>query len=260
MRLAAIFCVWDDYELLNRSIDNIWPLVDQVIVMYSIESNFGELSERPVPLSDKPILAYPREPDFDLTPQQNERRKRNSGLEIARQLGFTHFIMCDSDEMYEPEAFLKEKEHIEKENITGTVCRTKVYFKRPDLTIGFDTTLVPFIHKITPDLRFEWNTKYPFAFEGPRKDIRIDPTRQLNITSGVEMSEIVMHHYSWIRKDFDKKIRNSTARQNIENSTILKDLLNAKPGYFCEFYGKTLEPSSDLFNLCSLEFIKEQKD
>jgi hypothetical protein len=112
--------------------------------------------------------------------------------------------------------------------------------------------LVPFIHKITDGLKFEWNTKYPFAFEGPKREIRIDPTRQLNIISGVEMSEITMHHMSWIRSDIKKKIRNSSARQNIEKSTIVRDYRNAKEGYYCEFYRTKLEACENLFNLPEL--------
>jgi len=54
---------------------------------------------------------------------------------------------------------------------------------------------------------------------------------------------------SWVRKDVKKKIRNSTARQNIERSSIVRDYTNAKEGYFCEFYGKTLERSPNVFGL-----------
>lgn len=261
MTLAAIYTVWDDYELLRWSMKNMGPLVDRIIVMVSEESNYGEFSPMPVPLSTdfQKVLVYPNIPQPELTPQQNERRKRNQGLEIARQLGFTHFIMMDADEVYDPAEFLKEKERFFNTDLAGTVCRVKTYFKDPCLTIGYDTTLVPFIHKITPDLRFEWNTRYPFAFEGPKREIRIDPTRQMNINSGVEWSEITMHHFSWVRPDVNKKIRNSTARANLEQSSVVEDFALAKPGYFCKLYGKTLQPCCDIFNLCSLPFIKQQK-
>ena len=253
MRLAGIYTVWDDWDLFTHSHKNIMPLVDGVIVVFSQTSNFGEDSKiKTVAIWGEGNHIFNFEPDLSLPPQVNERNKRNFGLQKAKDMGFTHFIMLDADEFYEPQAFLNEKERIFKGNIAGTVCRTQVYFAKPTLTIGLDTTLVPFIHKITPDLHFTWNTRYPFAFEGPKREIRIDPTRQLNITQGVEMSEIIMHHYSWIRKDYEKKIRNSTARANIERSTIMNDLLQAKEGYFCEFYRKQLAPSADLFNLCQI--------
>jgi len=250
MKLAAIYTVWDDWDLLEHSIKNISPLVDYVIIAYSNISNFGELASTQKHWISFKSDEYVFDPDLSRPAAYNERAKRNYGLHLAREGGFTHFIMLDADEFYEPEPFLKEKERIFKNNIAGTVCRTKVYFKEPTLTIGYDTTLVPFIHKITPSLRFEFNPRYPYAFEGPKREIRIDPTRQLNINSGVEWSDITMHHYSWVRSDYEKKIRNSSARANIERSTILTDLRNAKAGYFCEFYGKQLEATSNPFAVC----------
>lgn len=246
-KVVAIYNVWDDWELLRHSVKNIRPLVDGVIIVYSNQSNSGEIS--PIPQEWISHESVRCEPDLKKSLRENETFKRNTGLKKAKELGFSHFLMCDADEMYEPSEFLKEKERIFKNDIAGTVCRTKVYFREPTLTIGYDVTLVPFIHKITPDLSFTWNTKYPFAFEGARREIRIDPTRQMNINSGVEMSEITMHHMSWVRSDVRKKIRNSTARQNIENSTIVEDYINSKAGYYCEFYKTKIESCENLFNL-----------
>jgi len=71
------------------------------------------------------------------------------------------------------------------------------------------------------------------------------------------MSPIIMHHYSYIRKDIQKKIRNSTARTNIERSTILTDLSQAEPGYFCQFYGKLLASTPNVFGLPDLNVVPE---
>lgn len=250
MRLVGIWHVWDDYDLLEYSTDVVGDLLDGCIIVYSETSNFGELSPIQVDPVHDGVHFFKCEPDLNLPPAANERAKRNFGLQKARELGYTHFLNLDSDELYDPVEFLKEKERFKNPDLLGTVCRVKTYFRSPTLTIGYDTTLVPFIHKITPDLRFEWNPKYPYAFEGDvKKQIRIDPTRQMNINSGVEWSDITMHHMSWIRSDIEKKIRNSTARQNIEGSTILQDYQQAKPGYYCEFYKARLEACENLFNL-----------
>lgn len=244
MKLAAIYNVWDDWDLLYHSTENIRPLVDGVIIVASEKSNYGEVS--PIPFWGRDYLVQ-REPQFG-HPMNSETDKRNYGLQIAREQGYTHFIMLDSDEFYEREAFLKEKQRfIDNPDLAGLVCATQVYFKSPTLTIGLDTTLVPFIHKLTPELKHSFNRKYPYAWINHQ--IRIDPTRSLNIDSGVEWSEIVMHHMSWIRKDYDKKIRNSTARANIEKSTIKDDLLLAKDGVMCKFYGKVLHTVPNRFNL-----------
>jgi len=247
MRLVAIYNVWNDWQLLYHSVKNIRPLVDGVIIVASTNSNSGEKSHIPQYwLSDDLLIC---EPDLKKSLRDNETFKRNTGLNKAKQHGYTHFLMMDADEFYEPNEFLKEKERFKNPDLLGLVCRTKVYFREPTLTVGYDVTLVPFIHKITPDLCFMWNVRYPFAFEGPKREIRIDPTRQINITSGVEWSDITMHHMSWIRSDVKKKIRNSTARQNIENSTIVRDYVNAKAGYYCEFYKAKIESCENLFNI-----------
>ena len=253
MKLAAVYNSWDDWEILEHSIKNIRPLVDLVIVVYSKTSNYGEVSTGPdgsahqFDITNIPVFFFRCEPILTLRPEENERMKRNEGLRYAKELQATHFLMMDSDEVYEPEPFLKEKERFLNSDLQGLVCASQVYFKSPRLTIGLDTTRVTFIHKITPNLRFEWNKKFPFAFD--KMAIRIDPTRMLNINSGVEWSDIIMHHYSWVRSDFEKKIRNSTARANIERSTIRQDLALAKEGYFCEFYQKTLIRASVDFNI-----------
>lgn len=244
MKLCAIFCVWDDYDLLYHSTENIRPLVDGIIIIASEKSNYGEVSPIPFWSRDK---VFQWEPELH-HPMNNETAKRNYGLKIAREEGYTHFIMMDADEFYNPIDFEREKQRFHvKPELQGLVCASQVYFKSPTLTIGLDTTRVPFIHKLTPTLKHEFNKHYPMAWE--ERQIRIDPTRSLNINSGVEWSDIVMHHYSWVRKDYDKKIRNSTARANIERSTIKEDLLLAKAGEMCKFYGKVLHAVPNYFNL-----------
>lgn len=242
MRLAGIYNVWHDYDLLQYSLKNIRPLVDGVIIVASEQSNYGEISPIPKNLQD----VYRREPQFR-DARNSETDKRNFGLKIAREQGYTHFLTMDADEFYEPEAFLKEKEKFKNPNLKGLVCQCQTYFKSPQLTIGLDTTLVPFIHELTPTINHEFNRNYPFAWIN--RQIRIDPTRSLNITSGVERTDLIMHHYSYLRSDLSVKIRNSTARANIEKSTLKEDYRNAKAGYFCKFYQKTLYEVPNYFNI-----------
>jgi hypothetical protein len=252
MRLAAIYCVWGDAnDLLQLSIDNIEPVVDGVIVVYSNTSNYGNTAL--VKCTPKPKVNYTNwEPNTARTPHDNETDKRNYGLNLARNSGYTHFIMLDADEFYEQSAFKIEKEYIEQNDVIGKVCKTKVYFKKPTLTIGFDHTLVPFIHKITPGLQFHFNHKtYPFAYDD-QGNAHIDPTRRLNITRGIEWTSITMHHYSWVRSDYNIKIENSAASKNLKKSGIYSDLEKAAEGVYNEFYRKTLTTCDNLFNIPEL--------
>lgn len=258
MRLCAVYSIWNDWDWLKISYERIRPLVNGVIVVYSEKSNYGEVSPVQYPwdmnkepysflhYADDELHICQREPVFHQA-LHSETDKRNFGLQQARELGYTHFVMLDADELYLPEEFNAAKKLFEDPDLQGLVCRSQVYFGSPKLTIGLDTTLVPFIHKITPTLKHEFNRNYPFAWEG--KSIRIDPTRSLNINSGVKMCDVTMHHYSWVRKDYEKKIRNSTARANLERSTIREDLRLAKDGYFVKFYGKSLVRAQVDFNI-----------
>jgi hypothetical protein len=255
MKLAAVYNTWNDLTLLRQSIANIRPLVDVVIVVFSRKSNTGETHDGPdgsveeFEATNVPIFFVQHEPNLKLNQRDNETAKRNRGVDYARSLKCTHFVALDSDEFYEPEEFLKAKKRFTHEpNLKGLVCPLNVYFKSPELTIGRDITLVPFIHVLTPTIKHEFNRNYPFAWINGQ--IRIDPTRSLNINSGVEYTEqVVMHHMSYVREDLELKIRNSTARANLERSTIREDFNNAKPGYFCKFYQKTLEPAPNIFGI-----------
>jgi hypothetical protein len=261
VKLVAIYNVWSDtLDLLEHSLENIISVVDGVIVVWSENSNYGNydasIKQFASYYPDPRVKFYQCEPLPKAQPFDNERLKRNFGLEKAKQGGFTHFIMMDADEFYFHEDVRSELKRFKDSNLQGLVCRSKVYFRSPTLTIGLDTTLVPFIHKLTSELHFDFNREYPFAWTNmdkvpftPKKRIRIDPTRQMNIRSGVEWSEIVMHHYSWVRKDPMVKIKNSSAKVNIENSTIHQDYLMAKEGYYCKFYEKELARCPNFFGL-----------
>lgn len=245
MKLALVYIVWDDWQMLSHSIRNMRPLADGVIIVGSTYSNHKEYS--PIPDEFRNDELHVREPHFNI-PMHSETDKRNFALDIARKQGYTHFLMMDSDEFYEPEPFLKAKRRFLNSNLAGLVCPCMVYFGSPELTLGMDVTLVPFIHQITPMLKFEFNRRYPHAWDGNK--IRIDPTRSMNINSGVDYTgDVVMHHLSWVRDDYAKKIRNSTARVNLERSNILNQVVDAKEGDFIDFYGKRLTRCPNRFGI-----------
>lgn len=244
MNLIAIFIVWDGLEILPFALKNIEPVVDDILIVWSESSNRGNPGN--FNRSDyRPYKLLQHEPDIFAQPHKNERSKRNAGLLRAREMGFSHFIMLDCDEFYDQTEFRAEKDRFYDLEPLGMVCGCNLYFGKPDLTIGKDSTIVPFIHKITPNLKFRHNPKYPFAYDenGPR----IDPTRQMDINSGVIWSDIIMHHYSWVRKDIDSKVVNSSA--NLGRSSCREDFANAKEGYFCKMYQKTLVKCENKFNI-----------
>lgn len=250
--------VWDDWDWLELNLKNSFKWLDEIIIVWSENSNYGDHSPRPNMNSIEG--KWPRyinfEPDLKNTPQQNETLKRNIGLDWARKTDCTHFLMMDADEFYTEDDIEKGLEEIGDND--GLVCKIKTYFKSPSLTVGDEGTLVPFIHTLNSKFMFGMNHQYPFAWtELDRipfthgKKIRIDPTRQIIGANQnyITWSEATMHHYSWIRKDIKKKISNSSAKMNLVRSSILKDYVQAKDGYFCEFYRKSLEACPNIFGL-----------
>lgn len=250
MRLCAIFIVWDDYEILRYAIDSIANQVEGIIVVASTESNTGEFSPIPEDFYENPYFdLFIKNPDLKKQKRENETEKRNFGIDKALQEGYTHFIMLDADEFY-PD-FRHELKRFENTDLLGLVCDSVLYFKSPTLCFD-DRTRVPFIHRLTSNLRFEKNYDYPFSTD---KDFHpvIDPTRTMNLTGGIEQSGIKMHHMSYVRSDIQKKIRNSAGhRVNQFGFLILDDMKQAKEGYHLQFFNKTLRRVPNLFNLPDL--------
>lgn len=248
-KLIAVINLWDGGELLPYQIDNIAPMVDEVKVIYSYLSNYGEKINHVFQPREK-VEYINWEPEIHKTPHTNEINKRNFGLQHAKDAGASHFLMLDCDEFYDEEDFEEEKERIYRYDLNGLVGSIIEYFGDPTLILPDCGTLIPFIHKVTPGLAYSFiDKRYPFAYD---KDgvAKIDCTRRLNVSRNIEWSGIKMHHYSWVRKDIPRKIRNSSAKKRLESSGILEDYYNAKAGYFCQSIGKTLIKSeSNKFNI-----------
>jgi len=245
--LVAVYNVWD-HELLRASVDNILKSVDKVIIVYSNKSNHGNYKAFHVEDFQDCILVQ-HEPAVGLIPHKNEQAKRNAGLQKAKEIGAKYMITLDQDEFYLPEDVRFWYEYLKHCDVDGLVCRSHVYFGSPTLTIGEDVTYVPFIHKITPNLKFVFTQDYPYTkHEGK---LRIDPTRRFNLTNNVRLIGCVMHHMSWVRSNFNDKIDNSSAGSLKKiKQEILVDLQNAKEGYFVKsIYQKELKSAPNLFNL-----------
>lgn len=73
------------------------------------------------------------------------------------------------------------------------------------------------------------------------------------------MVDVTMHHYSWVRKDYDRKIRNSTARANIEKMDLAKKIVHLKEGDVFDLYpGKPLVRVPNKFGLPEFDGLLEQ--
>lgn len=250
-RLAAIFCVWgDSNDLIDYSLDNILPCVDGVIIIYSNKSNFGNYKEFYTRVEDSKIKSFNWEPEPSYMPHYNETAKRQYGLDQAKQLGFTHFIFVDGDEMYKDHEFIKDKQLVYDNDLNGIVHRLKVFFKKPTYVMD-DHTIVPGICRLTPNTKTGNFRDFPYNLDS-EGNAHIDPCRRLNYKDGIIMSEHFMYHFSWLRSDFNMKIENSSARNNLRRSSIHKDLAQAAPNVWNEFYRQTIQECPNYFNIPEL--------
>jgi len=149
------------------------------------------------------------EPDLASSRHTNEIRKRQLGIDIARDLGCTHFLHLDCDEYYNPDEFRRGKTVLQGAQADGSVCRLWSYFRYPHLRVDKpEGYWVPFIHKLKVDTVCGCNRRYPFY---------VDPTRNVMPVRNVHefsMNTLMMHHLSWVRRDIRLKFRNSTANLN----------------------------------------------
>lgn len=200
-KLAAIYNVWDADYLLPYSIAQIINSVDVVIVVYQNESNFGE---KYFPTIPNEVVKYHYTPNVSQSGRWNETRKRNIGLNIAKDLDCTHFISMDCDEFYDSEEFEQYKNRAIE--FDASACMMYTYYKKPNIRLSpVEPYYVPFIHKIKPETTL-----------GPHKyPVLVDPTRAVSTCKQFyQIDRPIMHHMSWCRKDIGQKLRNSTASIN----------------------------------------------
>lgn len=242
-KLCAIYNVFDSVELLNGSMNCLKKDVDLFIIVWQDVSNFGEkydcTKDFQLPNFGCKIIFSKYEPQINKGGAWNEIQKRNIGLEIAKENNCTHFLHLDCDEYYEN--FSEAKKQFIDSGAKGSVCKILTYFKKPTLRLeNEDNYYVPFIHELKPDT-IAGNTEYPFY---------VDPTRKIN-ESNVVLLHVYMHHFSWIRKDIERKVRNSSAKANIEKSDLIKDYYSdeTKACYFLKDYGQKLIEVENLFGI-----------
>lgn len=251
--IAAIYNVYDGEEWLERSINSIRDHVDLVIAVSSFRSNWGEeyfggvdecnrLKESG--LIDIHEIVNP----IGKNAYKKELYKRSFGLFLAKERKCTHFILMDCDELYNSDRFNNAKEYVIKNDFDASVCEIRTYFGNENLMYeNLESFHVPFIHKLHNRTKLGAQTIIGKGFKGTRKQYPyyVDRTRSTNthvMHCQLNPNDIVMHHYSWVRNDIERKINNSTAKMNGSEglNLMLQDYHNAKEGYILKSNGQKL--------------------
>lgn len=227
MKLAAIYNIWDGEEHLPESVATVAPHVDVLIGMVQSISNFGEKYDGGVKAAQKieGMNIFQYDPVLSKSGSWNELQKRNLGVIAAKNFfSCTHYLHLDCDEMHPN--FLQAKNYFMMNEMKNSVMRMYTYFKSKHLRFERpDDYYVPFISEIgLKQATFNAFSNTPY---------RVDPTRG-NYVRPVGLVPHFMHHYSWIRDDIRRKIRNSSAKRNIDEEKMVTLYQNAKSGDYIE--------------------------
>jgi len=211
MRLGVSYNLYDGEEHLAGSARALRGEADHITVIYQNVSNFGEKREDDLAdvLEDLRrqglIDSYVKyDPDLSQPPRNNEHRKRVMGVERCNRAGCNYHLNLDVDEYYDAAQFKKAKEFILANGVENSAVPCYYYLKSPRCRVEGAEYAFPFIFKSTGRIEPKCCAWFP---------CRIDGTRILR--SGGKFyhfnhNEIAMHHMAGIRKDMDRKFRNST--------------------------------------------------
>lgn len=236
MKLGISYNLFDGEELLESSIKSIREEAHHINVVFQTTSYYGNkscknLQNKLISLKEKGLIdeIYYYNEDF-LRPDKHyyERKKRDIGLSIARKNGCTHFLSMDVDEFYDKEQLKRAKNFIKRKKIKTSAVSIFEYLKKPEYVMINGYTFepvtpynfyVPFIMKIHRFL--------PQSHKGRWYPCLVDPTRALNNKEKFYLfpvQDIVMHHMSTVRKDLDKKYKNSNI--NLGSKEIIQEIRN----------------------------------
>lgn len=223
-KLALTINAFDATELLETGLNEIREEVDYVVAIYQKKSywqnpmdpeDFEELNRlKGLGLIDE---LYEFKPDFLQYARVQETEKRNMGIKMMRERGFSHILNTDADEIYDREQFRAAKKEINEKGWPITYWSYVNYYR------DFEHYLVypfrPFVNGIH-------STYFTYTYNGPAPG-PTDPTRRIlnpmNIGTYLFPDETIrMAHGAWIRKNIRKKLENWSAKDHFNESLIDK--------------------------------------
>jgi hypothetical protein len=246
--LIALYSVFDGEELLEGSVRQIRPFVDFVLCSVQTVSYTGQRYEggaekayelKRMGLVDQVAMFTPSPTEQT---QINELRKRFGAIQLGHKAGFSHFIHMDCDEYYLPEEFERARQYVEEGGFDGSLVYSKTYFKRPDWEMDdVDRAFFTFIHKYREDLAC-CGSNFPYV---------CDPTRTVDAKNikVLDREMITLHHYSWVRNDVMRKLRNSSTGGVMEEAGVLGDYERATVGSSVKLLGRRIVQGKNLFNI-----------
>lgn len=261
MKLALLYTVWtgDDMEMLKKSIEYHRNSVSRIYICWQNVSNKGEICSNLELINmlksvKEYIIPIMYHPNLDLNTKENERIKHNLVIQHAKSDKYTHFILSACDHFYEPKHIEFARQwHENNPQVDLSITKMVTYYKNDNWCLyPLESYGMPFIHKLKPETEISRTAVYPIV---------VDPSVKVNTSENIHVfdeNEVLLHHYSMIRKDIKKKFRNaaSSIRWTPEMvETFISEYENAKLGDSISYFGglKLVEKNE------VLELIKNRK-
>lgn len=213
LKWGISYSVFDGEELLEKSLKSVRNSADYINVVYQTTSWYNESCSKDLirvlkkckeqNLIDE-IIEY--KPNYEKSAGKQELEKRNIGLKYSKKAGCDYFMPMDTDEFYLGNELEKLKRKISINGITNAYCMQKLYLTPTKRIQEFPRHAVTLFGKINVFSKMKANKN---------NIILIDPTRQISGFFNKKpyvFLDIYMHHYSFFRKDINKKIRNSSGK------------------------------------------------
>jgi hypothetical protein len=225
VKLGCSYNLFDGEELLRDSVLSIRENVDYISIVYQTISNYGnecspDLLDILLSLKDEDLVddIIHFEADLNKPPHSNELLKRNIGLQKSREHNCTHHISMDVDEFYDIGQFAHLKEVIESQDLDSSACSLFTYYKN-------NYTILHPLEKYYVSMIFQIREGIDYKIsEFP---VLVDPTRR-QLPGKFRLfpqDEIMMHHFSYVRKDFKRKLLNSSARENDDKNGVIEGMV-----------------------------------
>lgn len=268
MKLAACYTVFNGTELLQKSIDQIYDHVDEIIIYFQRISNKGNYISESAVIDllnisvnenfrsvnnnrQKKIHLFEFNVDLSKNTKENERNKHQKMLEMARLFKCTHFFMAATDHFYLKNEFIFGKNTCQIHDYDVTFTKMFTYYKDPTWQLTpIESYYMPFIMKIKNNTAIERAANYP---------VLVDPSVQISGVTNFyvfEECDLMLHHYSMIRENINDKFKNAAASMRWTNGLAEKfeDEFNSydiieNPGIEY-FQGRKIKIVPDHFKLC----------
>ena len=245
MNIHVCYTVFDNEELLEQSISSVRNSVEEVSVLFQNVSNHGlnaseNLQDFLLSLKNKKLIdnLILFKPNLSISAPFNELRKNQISYELSKNKKMDYHMLLACDEFYFEKDMLYFKNLLKEIPVDILASYMYTYYKSSKYRFKeLDNYIVPVFHKVYQDDR-------NFAVNAP-SPLTIDPMRKMAYESCICFPKETpyMHHLSFVRKDFRKKLENSSAKSSFINDIdkMVESYLNWKPNQKAYLFGEYKE-------------------